>query len=78
MAIGREDHRVDDRFSDGGDIPRTGRRGGRPALYCQYSLGWVLEMFETVLQKPVRVQLVQSIKSGTSSCVFRVEPAPKR
>jgi hypothetical protein len=48
-----------------------------PALYCQCSVGWVLEMFETVLQKPVRVQLVQSIKSGATSCVFRVEPAPK-
>jgi len=46
-----------------------------PALYCQCSVGWVLEMFETVLQRPVRVRLVQSIKSGASSCVFRVETA---
>jgi hypothetical protein len=48
-----------------------------PAIYCQCSVGWVLEMFETVLQKPIRVKLVQSIKSGASSCIFRVEPAPK-
>jgi hypothetical protein len=47
-----------------------------PALYGQCSVGWVLEMFETVRQKPVRVRLVQSIKSGASSCVFRVEAAP--
>jgi hypothetical protein len=47
-----------------------------PALYCQCSVGWVLEMFETVLQRPVRVRLVQSIKGGASSCIFRVETAP--
>jgi hypothetical protein len=46
-----------------------------PPVYCQCSVGWVLEMFETVLQRPVRVRLIQSIKSGADSCVFRVDIA---
>jgi hypothetical protein len=46
-----------------------------PALYCECSVGWVLEMFETALQRPVQVRLLQSIKSGGASCVFRVETA---
>lgn len=43
-----------------------------PASYCLCSVGWVLEMFETVAQKPVKVELVQSIKQGASSCKFLV------
>jgi predicted hydrocarbon binding protein len=35
-------------------------------------VGWVLEMFETVAQKPVRVELVHSVKRGASSCKFLV------
>ena len=44
-----------------------------PPVYCQCSVGWVLEMFETVLQRPVKVRLVQSVKGGADSCVFRVD-----
>lgn len=47
-----------------------------PAVYCQCSVGWVLEMFETVLGRPVKVRLVQSIRTGGSSCVFQVDLAP--
>jgi len=43
-----------------------------PAAYCLCSVGWVLEMFETVAQKPVRVELVQSVKRGALSCKFLV------
>jgi len=43
-----------------------------PASYCLCSVGWVLEMFEIVAQKPVRVDLVQSVKRGASSCKFLV------
>ncbi|OGD27203.1 MAG: hypothetical protein A2Y56_15465 [Candidatus Aminicenantes bacterium RBG_13_63_10] len=46
-----------------------------PAVYCPCSVGWVMEMFEAVLQRPVRVRLIQSVKSGASSCVFRVDAA---
>lgn len=47
-----------------------------PAVYCQCSVGWVLEMFETVLGQPVKVRLVQSIRTGGPSCVFHVDIAP--
>ena len=43
-----------------------------PETYCHCSVGWVLEMFETVLQRPVRVELLQSVKRGAPSCVFKV------
>jgi len=44
-----------------------------PGTYCFCSVGWVLEMFETVAQKPVRVELLQSVKRGASSCKFLVK-----
>jgi len=43
-----------------------------PGTYCRCSVGWVLEMFETVAQKPVKVDLVQSVKQGAPSCQFLV------
>ncbi|MBM3297995.1 MAG: hypothetical protein FJY83_10420 [Candidatus Aminicenantes bacterium] len=43
-----------------------------PETYCRCSVGWVKEMFETVMGKPVRVDLVQSVKSGASSCRFLI------
>jgi hypothetical protein len=46
-----------------------------PAVYCQCSVGWVMEMFEAVLGRPVRVHLVQSVRGGAPSCVFRVDVA---
>jgi predicted hydrocarbon binding protein len=41
--------------------------------YCFCSRGWVLEMFETAAQKPVKVELLQSIKRGASSCKFLIK-----
>jgi hypothetical protein len=43
-----------------------------PDLYCHCSRGWVLEMFETVLGKPVKVELLESIKRGGKRCHFVV------
>jgi len=43
-----------------------------PATYCQCSVGWVQEMFEIAAAKPVRVELVQSIKGGAPDCRFQV------
>jgi len=40
--------------------------------YCNCSKGWVLEMFETVAQKPVKVETLQTIKRGAPSCKFLV------
>jgi len=43
-----------------------------PATYCQCSRGWVLQVFEAAAQKPVKVEMVQTIKQGASSCKFLV------
>ena len=40
--------------------------------YCNCSRGWVKEMYETVLGKPVDVQLTESIKRGGEACRFIV------
>lgn len=40
--------------------------------FCNCSRGWLLEMFETAAGKPVSVELLQSIKRGSSSCRFIV------
>ena len=44
-----------------------------PKTYCFCSVGWVREVFDTVAQKPVRVELIQSIKQGAPSCWFLVK-----
>ena len=40
--------------------------------YCFCSRGWVMEMFETCTGKPVRVELLKSIKQGHSHCHFTI------
>jgi predicted hydrocarbon binding protein len=44
-----------------------------PDTYCLCSTGWIHEMFETVLQKPVIVQLIQTQKRGSDSCRFIIQ-----
>lgn len=39
-------------------------------LYCQCSVGWYTQLFESALQKPVEVELVQSIINGADTCEF--------
>ena len=43
-----------------------------PDAWCHCSVGWVKEMFETVTGKPVKVDLLQSIKRGDPVCKFTV------
>ena len=38
--------------------------------WCNCSRGWVKEMFETAAEKPVKVELLQSIKRGDPCCKF--------
>lgn len=40
--------------------------------YCHCSRGWLKENFETVVQKPVEVELVDSIMMGGKQCRFQV------
>lgn len=41
-----------------------------PDTYCYCSLGWMREMFGTVVEKPADVELVESIKRGGEKCRF--------
>lgn len=38
--------------------------------YCHCSVGWYKQLFETALEKPVEVEITQSIISGARSCEF--------
>ena len=44
-----------------------------PDCYCYCSRGWLKEMFETVVGKPVDVDLTDSIKRGGQQCSFTVQ-----
>jgi predicted ArsR family transcriptional regulator len=47
-------------------------QGKLPATFCNCSLGWIRELFEKCLEKPVKVVLEKSIKKGDNICKFRV------
>ena len=40
--------------------------------FCNCSRGWIKELFESALQKPVDVELQKSIKHGDNICKFKV------
>lgn len=40
--------------------------------YCQCSCGWYRQLFETILGKPVKVELLGSIIQGNSKCRFKI------
>ena len=42
------------------------------ATYCHCSCGWFRQLFETLLEKPVTVELVSSIIQGDASCRFKI------
>jgi predicted hydrocarbon binding protein len=42
------------------------------STYCNCSRGWLLELFERVFEKPVKVELMQSVIQGDPNCKFVV------
>jgi predicted hydrocarbon binding protein len=42
-------------------------------IYCQCSCGWYKKLFETILDKPVKVILLDSIIHGADSCQFIIQ-----
>jgi predicted ArsR family transcriptional regulator len=50
----------------------TGPEGLSPT-FCQCSTGYVREYMERGLGRPVRVELLESLKMGGSDCRFRIE-----
>ncbi len=43
-----------------------------PLIYCHCSCGWYQQLFETLLEKPVQVQLLDSIAHGALICQFAI------
>jgi len=41
--------------------------------FCNCSRGWVMELFESALERPVDVELEKSIRQGDDVCRFRVQ-----
>jgi predicted hydrocarbon binding protein len=42
------------------------------AVYCQCSCGWYKNLLETILGKPVKVELIDSIIHGANTCQFKI------
>jgi predicted hydrocarbon binding protein len=40
------------------------------STYCNCSRGYLLELFEQIFEKPVKVDLVESVIQGAKSCKF--------
>lgn len=40
--------------------------------FCHCSSGWYKELFENALEKPVRVEILESIMNGSDKCRFRI------
>jgi predicted hydrocarbon binding protein len=40
--------------------------------FCNCSRGWIKELFESVLERPVNIELEKSIRQGDDVCRFRV------
>jgi hypothetical protein len=53
-------------------VVETGPPGLSPT-YCQCSCGYVREIFERSLGRPVKVEVLDSLKMGGQDCIFRVE-----
>jgi len=45
---------------------------GQLSSYCNCSRGWIREMFESALKRPVEVELEKSIIQGDNLCRFKV------
>jgi predicted hydrocarbon binding protein len=40
--------------------------------FCNCSVGWIKELFETALKKPVKVEKISTIKQGNKQCKFKI------
>jgi predicted hydrocarbon binding protein len=56
----------------GGEEDGDGLQGVRHT-YCYCSRGWMKETFETVVEKPVDVDLVETVKGGGQQCRFTIK-----
>lgn len=54
-----------------GAVSRT--KSNFPQTYCFCSCGWYRQLFETIFERPVKVELLGSIIQGDDSCRFRIQ-----
>ena len=48
------------------------KAGRTPADFCRCSIGWNEAAFSTVVGKPVRIELEESVLRGDPRCSFRI------
>jgi predicted hydrocarbon binding protein len=48
------------------------KEGTTPASFCDCTLGWQEEAYATILGRPVRAELEESLLRGDKRCVFRI------
>ncbi|MGD2141870.1 MAG: DUF6144 family protein [Candidatus Bathyarchaeota archaeon] len=51
--------------------------GTMSSTWCNCSRGWTKELFETVLEKPVKVEMMSTIRQGSDICRFKVKLSRK-
>jgi predicted hydrocarbon binding protein len=51
---------------------------GLSGTFCACSEGYVTEMFERASEVPVKVELVESLKRGGKTCMFRIQLLPQK
>jgi predicted hydrocarbon binding protein len=49
-----------------------GYEGKMSPSFCNCSVGWIKELFETALKKPVKVEKMGTIKQGNKQCEFKI------
>ena len=57
--------------------PLIGDTPGVPWAACSCSLGWQEHTWQTLLQKPVRVELKESVVRGGKACTFVIKVEEK-
>ena len=50
--------------------PNVETQPALPGIYCNCSRGWFSELFERLLDRPVKVEIEQSILRGADACKF--------
>jgi hypothetical protein len=46
--------------------------------YCHCSVGWYTQLFETALERPVKIKIRQSIICGAKTCEFEIKIGHKK
>ena len=49
-----------------------GYEGKVSPSFCNCSVGWIKELFEMALKKPVKVEKIGTIKQGNKQCKFKI------